>query len=86
MNAFAQLYEGRLEYARATPGSREWWQAIRRLRMARRRINDAISAIVDAITSLAEIVAEPLLSIAEAMPDLSPSAWTLPDTDGGHDE
>jgi hypothetical protein len=70
MNAFAQLYEGRLEYARATPGSREWWKAIRKMRSARRQIRDAFSALLDIARGIYQAAADTLESLADAFPEM----------------
>lgn len=75
MNAFAQLYEGRLEYARATPGSREWWKAIRKMRSARRQIRDALGALLDIACGIYQAAADTLASLADAL-----SQMDFPDT------
>jgi len=67
--AFHDLYRARVDYALATPGTTEWWDAIRRMRAAHQRIQNAIDALVSCYKRVLEGVVEfarPLLSAIES--------------------
>jgi hypothetical protein len=67
---FTQLLEARLEYYHATPGSREWWAAIRKMRSANQRLQDALSDILAGFRDLLDSVHEAFRPLAELAAEL----------------
>ena len=65
---FVELYAARRRMAAATPGSREWWRAIRDIRAARQRIQNFIDGVVKAFRAAAKAAAEAFEPLIEAAP------------------
>lgn len=68
-----ELARAERRYAFATPGSREWWRAIRDIRVARRRIGALFSGMAATLARLAQSVREAFGSILDAVSSLAES-------------
>jgi hypothetical protein len=71
---FPQLMEARLDYYQATPGSREWWDAIRRIRSARRRLHRCLERLAQSLLDAVRPVAEQFARLAETVGEIDISA------------
>jgi hypothetical protein len=70
MNVLEKLYEARARRFRATPGSREWWRAIRDMRAAKQQFREAVAAVGKAIRSFGRALANSVRKMGEVLSEL----------------